>query len=276
MLQQTQVNRVMEEYYPNFIERFPTLEELGNAKEEDILAAWSGLGYYSRARNLHKTAKEVKNNLPTEYKELLQLPGIGKYTASAICSFGYHQNIVVVDTNIARVIRRFFAIENSNDKKIDEKATLLASNNATRDYNLALMDLGSFICTPKNPSCNECPLEYECLGKDEIEKYTKTKKIRYEKLDLFLGIWIQNNKIALKKSTSNMYKNMLVLPEVEPIEENYITNFKHAYTKYDIKVNLYSISEYYEDVVWIDLNLLQSQPIASLTSKALSNYFAQY
>jgi A/G-specific adenine glycosylase len=126
MLQQTQVNRVMEEYYPNFIEKFPTLEELANAKEEEVLAAWSGLGYYSRARNLHKTAKQVKNKMPNEYKSLLVLPGIGKYTASAICSFGYHQSIVVVDTNIARVIRRFFALNDTNEKDVEKKANILA------------------------------------------------------------------------------------------------------------------------------------------------------
>jgi A/G-specific adenine glycosylase len=271
MLQQTQVNRVMEEYYPNFIEKFPTLEDLANAKEEDVLAAWSGLGYYSRARNLHKTAKQVNNNLPNSYKSLLSLPGIGKYTASAICSFGYHQNIVVVDTNIARVIRRFFTIENGNDTIIEKKATLLANNKATRDYNLALMDLGSFVCTPKNPRCIQCPLENYCAGKDTPEKYLKTKKIRTEYLELFLGIWINNNKIALKKSDTKMYKNMLVLPNVEPIEENKIGFFKHAYTKYKIDVNLYTIDSLPEDIIWVDLDDIQNQPVASLTTKAIKS-----
>ena len=273
MLQQTQVNRVKEEYYPNFIEKFPSIEALAKAKEEDVIAAWSGLGYYSRARNLHKTAKSVQTKLPRTYKELLALPGIGKYTASAICSFGYHQNIIVVDTNIARVLRRFFASSDANEKEIDEKATFLANENGSRDYNLALMDLGSFICTPKNPKCQKCPLVKNCLGKEEPELYTKVKKTRYEKLDLYLGIVIQNGKIALTKSDTSMYKNMLVLPPVEPIEENYITSFKHAYTKYNITVYLYQYDdlEIY-DLEWYDLALIKSLPVASLTTKAISKY----
>jgi len=269
MLQQTQVNRVMEEYYPKFINKFPTLERLAQAQEEEVLAAWSGLGYYSRARNLHKTAKVVQNELPQNYKELLALPGIGKYTASAICSFGYYQNITVVDTNIARVLRRFFAFNEKNEKELDAKAQLLSNNCASRDYNLALMDLGSFVCTPKNPQCQDCPLENYCKGKNEPEEYVKIKKIRTEYLELYLGIWVKNNKIALVKSTNNMYKNMLVLPNIEPIEENKIASFKHAYTKYKIDVNLYEIDSYIEQVIWVDLEDIKNKAVASLTTKAI-------
>ena len=104
MLQQTQVNRVRDEYYPQFLEKFPSLEVLANAEQDEVLTAWSGLGYYSRARNLHKTAIASPNSLPSIEQELIKLPGIGRYTASAICSFGHNQKIPVVDTNIARVV----------------------------------------------------------------------------------------------------------------------------------------------------------------------------
>jgi A/G-specific adenine glycosylase len=133
------------------------------------------------------------------------------------------------------------------------------------------MDLGSFICTPKNPKCEQCPLEKFCLGKNEPEQFIKSKKIRTEYLELFLGIWIKNNKIALVKSDTNMYKNMLVLPNIEPIDEDKIGGFKHAYTKYKIDVNLYSIDNLCEDIIWVDLDDIKNQPVASLTTKAIKS-----
>ena len=142
MLQQTQVNRVMEEYYPQFLEKFPSLKILAEANQEDVLSAWSGLGYYSRARNLHKTAQLCPDILPNTQEELLELPGIGRYTASAICSFGHNQTIPVVDTNIARVIKRFFALLNPKDATIWNSATSFVNTKQPRHHNLALMDLG--------------------------------------------------------------------------------------------------------------------------------------
>lgn len=268
MLQQTQVNRVRDEYYPQFLEKFPTIVILGDSPLDDVLASWSGLGYYSRARNLHKTALESPYGLPNTQDELIKLPGIGRYTASAICSFGYHQNIPVVDTNIARVIKRFFSLITPKDSLVWECATKLLNPLHPRSHNLALMDLGSLICLPKNPKCDECPFLKECQGKDEPELYTKTKKKEYESLDLFYGIFIRENQIALKISTGSMYKNMLVLPEVEPIEEQFLGKFKHAYTKYRLSVNLYKIEELDDEMVWIDIDKLENAPISSLTKKA--------
>ena len=268
MLQQTQVNRVRDEYYPQFLEKFPSLQVLANAKQDDVLSAWSGLGYYSRARNLHKTAIASPLSLPESEKELIQLPGIGRYTASAICSFGHNQKIPVVDTNIARVLKRYFALLNPKDTTIWENATKFVNANDPRHHNLALMDLGSLLCLPKNPKCAECPLTTECQGKEEPELYTKTKKKEYISQDLFFGVWIQENKIALKVSTERMYKDMLILPSVDPIEENFLGEFKHSYTKYRLSVKLYEIQELEDDIVWIDLESLDKAPISSLTKKA--------
>jgi len=270
MLQQTQVNRVRDEYYPQFLAKFSSLKALANATQDDVLAAWSGLGYYSRARNLHKTAKLAYSGLPTTQKELLKLPGIGRYTASAICSFGYAQNIPVVDTNIARVLKRYFALLNPKETVVWEYATKFLNAEEPRSHNLALMDLGSIVCLPKNPICSKCPLTEECQGEKEPELYTPTKKIAYEALDLFYGIYIKNNQLALKISTENMYKDMLILPNMEPIEENFIAKFKHSYTKYRLNVFLYRMEgEMVDDVVWLDMGTLQSAPISSLTKKAI-------
>ena len=268
MLQQTQVNRVRDEYYPQFLKKFPTLQTLANAAQDDVLSAWSGLGYYSRARNLHKTAQATPSSLPNTQEELIKLPGIGKYTASAICSFGHNQNIPVVDTNIARVIKRFFALLNPAEKLIWQNAANFVNHQDSRHHNLALMDLGSLICLPKNPKCNECPLQEECLGKSEPELYTQTKRKKYESLELFYGVWIKENRIALKVSTERMYKDMLVLPTVDPIEEDYLGKFKHSYTKYRLSVNLYNVEELDGEIIWIDLNKFDEAPISSLTKKA--------
>lgn len=268
MLQQTQVSRVREEYYPQFLEKFPTLRALANATQDEVLSAWSGLGYYSRARNLQKTAQSVDTKLPTTQEELVKLPGIGRYTASAICSFGHNQNIPVVDTNIARVIKRYYALLNPKDASVWNYATSFVNATSPRDHNLALMDLGSLICLPKNPKCSICPLENGCLGKSEAELYTQTKKKEYIALELFYGIYIKDNTIALEVSKEKMYKDMLVLPSVEPLEENFIASFKHSYTKYKLTVNLYRVDELEGSFIWLDLKNLETAPISSLTKKA--------
>lgn len=270
MLQQTQVSRVASEYYPKFLELYPTLKDLANAKEEEVLANWSGLGYYSRARNIHKVAKLVENKMPNCEKELLKLPGIGRYTASAICSFGYHQAIPVVDTNIARVLKRYFALVEVKDEVIWKNAEEFLNKDDPTKHNLALMDLGSMICTPKTPKCSECPLEKDCQGKKEPELYTKKRKKEYISMELFYGVLLKENFIALVKSTGSMYKNMLELPMVDPIEEDFIGNFKHSYTKYKLDVKLYNLEEYEESYIWIDIEKIDEKPVSSLTKKALS------
>jgi len=270
MLQQTQVSRVRDEYYPKFLARFPTIASLAVAELDDVFALWSGLGYYSRAKNLHKTAQLAFDGLPCEKKALLKLPGIGEYTASAICSFGYRQNVPVVDTNIARVLKRYFGLLGVADKTVWEYATTFLNTNNARGHNLALMDLGSLVCLPKNPQCETCPLRLECIGKEEPELYTQKKKKEYESLELFYALYVKEGKIALRISQEKLYKGMLVLPSIDPIEENFIASFKHSYTKYRLSVKLYHVDAITDEVVWVDLEELKNAPISSLTKKAIA------
>lgn len=272
MLQQTQVKRVMEEYYPQFLAKFPTLSALAQADEAEVLAAWSGLGYYSRARNLHATAKLCPQTLPKTLHELLKLPGIGPYTASAICSFAYHERVGVVDTNIERVIKRYFALAHVKQNELHERAEEFVHEHSPRAHNLALMDLGSLVCLPNNPKCSECPLMTTCMGKNEPEFYTKKEKKVYENLELFYGICIKDEKIALVKSSTKMYKGMLELPNVEPIEEDFIAEFKHSYTKYRLMVKLYAMQNVADEVFWYNHEEIQNAPISSLTRKAFDAF----
>lgn len=269
MLQQTQVSRVHEYFYPKFLKHFPSLKALAKASEEEVLGVWSGLGYYSRARNLYKCAKICHAlGLPKDIKALLKLPGIGKYTASAICSFGYNQVVPVVDTNIKRVLKRYFAFLHVKEAKIWKTAKDFLNQKEPKKHNLALMDLGSLICTPKNPSCSSCPLFFTCKGKDDPLKFTQNKKSVYEKKELHLGVCIKNQKIALYKSQENLYKGLLILPNTTT-KKIKIATFKHSYTKYRLNVHLYQDPKPQNGANWLELKELNSAPISSLTKKAI-------
>jgi A/G-specific adenine glycosylase len=161
MLQQTQVSRVLD-YYPRFLKRFPTIYALARSRRGAVMEAWDGLGYYARARNLHKLAKQLSATgyrVPADPEELRQLPGVGRYTAGAIACFAYEKPVPTVDTNVRRVLERAFA-----PKDVWEfAATITPKNGKTAwKFNQALMELGALICPARNPKCPECPVRSEC------------------------------------------------------------------------------------------------------------------
>ena len=173
MLQQTQVSRVRE-YYPRFLERFPDLESLARAKPRTVREAWDGLGYYARARNLHELAQCVTRRhdgtLPDEPEELLELPGVGPYTAGAVACFAYEKPVPAVDTNVARVLGRVFLGNNrqrlsgNRQRLIWSLATALVPKTGKRawQFNQAIMELGALICVARRPRCPECPVRSVC------------------------------------------------------------------------------------------------------------------
>lgn len=186
MLQQTQVSTVLARFYHPFLEKFPTIEALANAPQEAVLKAWEGLGYYSRARNLHKAAiavaeaaKAKRRNraaLPDTVEGLLALPGIGRNTAHAILSFGHHQPVAILEANVKRVVARIFALETPSDAQLWEAAETLLNKGEAFDYNQAMMDIGATICTPRAPKCGECPANTICQGQSSPEKYPTKKQ----------------------------------------------------------------------------------------------------
>jgi len=170
MLQQTQVATVIP-YYRRFLARFPTVNDLANAPLDDVLSQWKGLGYYSRARNLHRAAKAIAEKhhgqLPSTAVELLELPGFGRYTAGAVASIAFNQPVALVDGNVARVLARLYAVEGATGEKLREaklwaKAAELVSLERPGDWNQALMELGATVCLPKGARCGECPVRDEC------------------------------------------------------------------------------------------------------------------
>lgn len=178
MLQQTQVATVLARVYHPFLEKFPTVKQLADAPRESVMKAWEGLGYYRRARNLHEAAKLARNGMPRDVVGLLALPGIGQNTAHAIAAFAYHQPVAILEANVKRVVARIFALETPNDKELWKYAEQLLNRDAPFDYNQAMMDIGSMICTPKKAACSMCPANAICAGKINPERYPtkKTKK----------------------------------------------------------------------------------------------------
>ena len=188
MLQQTQVRTVIP-YFENFLKRFPNLPALAEAPEQDVMQAWAGLGYYSRARNLHKTAQLCMQvdggNLPNDFDALVALPGIGRSTAGAILSQAHGGRYAIVDGNVKRVLTRFFAIEGdaasaATGKRLWALAESLLPNTRMADYSQAIMDLGATICTRSKPACTRCPLAADCLAlqMDKVMCFPERKAAR--------------------------------------------------------------------------------------------------
>lgn len=178
MLQQTQTAKVLQ-YYGAFLQRFPTIAALAQAEISEVLKAWEGMGYYARARNLHRAAKQIVqaygDELPPEYEKLLTITGIGPYTAAAVASIAFNQDYAVLDGNVARVLSRIFLItlppKNASAKKIfQEVATGFLLKGRAKDWNQALMELGATVCSPQRPNCESCPAHRHCRGYNELEK----------------------------------------------------------------------------------------------------------
>ena len=172
MLQQTRVNQGLP-YYLAFTSQFPDIFALAKAPEQEVLRLWQGLGYYSRARNLHATAKYIANELngkfPDNYNNLLKLKGVGSYTAAAIASFSYNEKVAVLDGNVFRVLARYFGIETDIASPLGTKEFSILANELLPEkqssiHNQAIMEFGALHCTPQNPLCNTCPLAENCVA----------------------------------------------------------------------------------------------------------------
>ena len=175
MLQQTRVEVVIP-YYRRFLRRFPTLRALAVSPLDDVLALWSGLGYYARARNLHRAARACGGQLPATAAELRALPGFGPYTAAAVASLAFREDVPLVDGNVARVLARVFRIEEGARTKAWEIAARLLPRGRAAEFNEALMELGATVCTPRAPECPRCPLRSACGGQHDPARYPASRR----------------------------------------------------------------------------------------------------
>ncbi|MGQ1908593.1 A/G-specific adenine glycosylase [Marinifilum sp. RC60d5] len=227
MLQQTRVATAID-YYNRFIERFPTLSCLAKAKEQEVLNLWQGLGYYSRARNLHYAAKTVQQEydgvFPATYKEIIQLKGIGTYTAAAISSFAFNLPHAVLDGNVFRVLSRLFGIETPIDTTIGKKLFQKLANETLADaspeiYNQAIIEFGALQCTPKSPDCENCPLLANCYAYSNqmIEILPKkSKQIRLkDRYFYYLFLYCPDRFAIEKREGKDIWQNMYQYPLIE-------------------------------------------------------------
>ena len=234
MLQQTRVAQGMPYFYA-FTTAFPTVFDLANASEEQVLKLWQGLGYYSRARNLHKTAQKVAFEMngvfPKSYIELLKLKGIGEYTAAAIASFSYNEAVSVVDGNVFRVLSRYFDIETdiaiaSTKKEFSALAFELMNKNNPALFNQAIMEFGALQCVPKNPNCLSCVLNSGCLALQKkkvnlLPVKSKKLKVRNRFFNYFVFLDEQEKTIIQKRSEKGIWHNLYEFPliETESVED---------------------------------------------------------
>ena len=227
ILQQTRVNQGWD-YYLRFVEKWPTVNDLANATEEEVLKMWQGLGYYSRARNLHQCAKQIVeqhgSQFPADFEKLKQLKGIGDYTAAAIASIAFDLPHAVVDGNVYRVLSRLFDIDTPIN--INEGQTVfakIADDLLNREqpglHNQAMMEFGALQCTPKNPNCLLCPLQAQCLAfanQTVMQRPVKLQKLKVTTRHFnYLVFRIEGNVYLHKRSGNDIWKNLYDFPCIE-------------------------------------------------------------
>ncbi len=310
ILQQTRVHQGMK-FYNNFIQEFDTIFDLAKANEQKVLKLWQGLGYYSRARNLHFTAQYIATELngvfPSSFIELKKLKGVGDYTAAAVASIVYKEAVPAVDGNMFRVFARYFNIEDDisspKTKKIFWDLGLeIIDQKRPGDFNQAVMDLGATICTPKLPKCDICPLNESCealrLNK-VLELPIKLKKTKVSNRFLHFIVIENDDKIALSKRIGNdVWKNLYTFPKIETetdlldkgwvleedlenklsfiSEEKHILSHQNLFIKYwKLNVSLKDINHFIQDVDFemIALNDLDQYPLPKPIEKFINKYY---
>jgi A/G-specific adenine glycosylase len=253
MLQQTQVKTVLERYYFPFLKKFPTLKALGDAPLDDVLKMWEGLGYYNRAKNLHKTAEilsqgqtqGVPPTLPSNIDELVKLPGIGKNTAHAVATFAYKKPVPIMEANVKRILCRLHKLKTPTDKELWQIAYEMVDTQKPFDYNQAMMDIGSSLCTPKNPHCDVCPLATICKGQDEPTLYPTKKKRVVPTREQNVMLSVYNEKLSLSQRTGKFLHGLWGFPttEVPLCASEYLGEVTHAYTHFKLVCKVYVYDE---------------------------------
>lgn len=304
IMQQTRISQGLE-YYLRFIERFPSLGALAEATEDEVLKYWQGLGYYSRARNLHTAAKSMNGVFPSSYEEVRSLKGVGDYTAAAICSIAYNMPYAVVDGNVYRVLARVFGIATpidspSGKKEFTALAQKLLDEKRAGDFNEAIMDFGATCCTPQTPLCANCPFNKNCVahleGKEELLP-VKAQKIKVTER-FFHYIYVEQGKYTWlhKRGAGDVWQNLYEPPLLETKDsfskwknssaykklfstykpELLATPIKHVLSHRVIHADLYQVTlpptvKVPEGVLRVEKKHLPDYAISRLVQKLLEN-----
>lgn len=309
MLQQTQVATVIP-YYERFIQRFPSVTALAQASQEEVMPYWAGLGYYARARNLHKCAQTIvqkyQGYFPVQPELLEQLPGIGKSTANAIAAFCFDAPTPIMDGNVKRVFTRFYGIS-GYDSHTDKRLWKLAYDNVEQEsnigiYNQGLMDLGSMICTRTKPSCEQCPLQVDCYAKQHQQQTQfpskKPKKSIPQRETFMLIIRHKRHILLQQRPQQGIWGGLLSLPELSSQQEvdtwlsqhphlsaQKMASFEHVFSHYRLLIHPILVSmnthnntlneeRLFTDAQWFDCyeHLALPSPVAKIISGLNDSY----
>ncbi len=277
MLQQTQVTTVIP-YFKRFIKNLPSIRSLAKVNEKKLIKLWEGLGYYSRARNLKKTAQIIIKNfdgkLPNNFDDLLSLPGIGNYTANAILAIAFNKSYIPLDGNIERVLKRYLYLKKEKEiqkNNLNQKKVVFGTTSRSGDYAQAIMELGALICKPKNPLCSQCPISKNCKSfkkKDfNLVKNIKKNKDKY----FILKVYKKDQRYLLIKNTKfNFLKNLTIFPMEElskPKNFNKNLNFKMSNMNMNIKIHYSKDNQKFPLSYWVDKKKMNNYILPSFTKK---------
>ena len=269
MMQQTTYATVLP-YYERFLQRFPTVADLAAADESEVLKAWEGMGYYTRARNLHKAAQTLKDHWPASAAEWSAVPGVGPYTAAALASVLNGEPVPVVDGNVARVFARYWLLSDDfskqpNRARLAERLTPeIRRGTVPGDFNQAMMELGATVCTPKNPSCGDCPLRKDCAARKQgvqADYPVKPRKgpVPVRKRTAVVIADAAGRVLLVQNREGGLLKGLWELPSVEP-GEGQVQVFSH------FKLELDVLRATRDDAVFCDPGTV---PLATATRKVL-------
>lgn len=263
MLQQTQVTTVIP-YYQKFISSFPNLESLASTTQDDVLAHWSGLGYYARGRNLHKAAVsmwQAYQSVPADYETLLALPGIGQSTAGAIMAQAFNESYPILDGNVKRVLARYFAVEgwygvSAVGKKLWAHSLEVTPHERVADYTQAIMDIGAMLCKRGKPLCSDCPLQKKCVAfkTDRTSElpYSKPKKIKPIKQVYVLCVLDKQKVLLQQRPPTGIWGGLWSFPEFDSedalkvyLDDSYedeveimtLDSFRHTFSHYHLDIH---------------------------------------
>lgn len=281
MLQQTRVNAILQ-HYKRFLERFPNIAILAAASEDDVLAAWSGLGYYRRARMLHQCACEIVahhgGRFPKSAEALRGLPGIGRYTAAAIASIAFEEPVAVVDGNVERVLQRLGERALTTQQYWQRAQELLAPSRPG-DFNQAMMELGATVCLPREPRCLICPIRQWCLARGEISRPNATPRQRRKQIWCALDCRDGHVRLVRRSQTASLMAGMwelpqwTMLPHVAARDAHWRT-FRHSITVTDYTIHVLRNWAHKGSAPrprgnWIAIEAIPALPITGLTRKIL-------
>ena len=284
MLQQTQVKTVVP-YFENFIKKIPNLKTLSKTNDKKLMKCWEGLGYYSRARNLKKTAKKIikefNGRLPDNIEQLKTLPGIGEYTSTAIMAIVFNKQFIPLDGNVERILKRVFYLKKKNEiskNNLHKKKLFFGKSFRPSDYAQSIMEIGALICRPTNPLCEDCPINKSCLAYKKndfgIKSKSKFNKVKYFEAEIYRS----NNKyLLIKNNKFNFLKNLLIFPMKEINQKKFKSslnkriNIKMSNMDMKITINEKKRKKYLSNSLLIDKRDIKNHILPSFTKKIFNS-----